>query len=149
MSFSNYQDVITNYADLKNTENADLFIALTHLGNSSDIDIANSYPYFDLIIGGHTHSISNQTVNGTPLLRGGSNLAYLGKIELSIKDKAIESMQYELINLNVYPDIDDDIESIVDTYNISADLDEVIGFSEAFHSIAQVGFFIQTLSGMK
>lgn len=141
LSFSNYQDVITNYADLKNTENADLFIALTHLGNSSDIDIANSYPYFDLIIGGHTHSISNQTVNGTPLLRGGSNLAYLGKIELSIKDKAIESMQYELINLNVYPDIDDDIESIVDTYNISADLDEVIGFSEAFHSIAQVGFF--------
>ena len=141
LNFTNYQEVITNYADLKNTENADLLIALTHLGHSSDGDIANSYPYFDLIIGGHSHSISNRVVNDTPLLRGGSNLDYLGKIKLTIKDKDIESMQYELINLNAYTDSDDDIESIIDAYNISADLDEVIGFSEAFHSIAEVGFF--------
>ncbi len=141
LTFSNYRDVITNYSDLKNTENADLLIALTHLGNSSDTNIANSYPYFDLIIGGHSHSIGNQTINGIPLRRAGSNLDYMGKIKLTIKDKAIESMIYELIDLNTYPNIDSDIEALVDIYNTSSDLDDVIGYSEAFHTINQVGYF--------
>ncbi len=63
LTFQKYNSVISNYSQIKETEEADLYIALTHLGESTDRNIATNYPYFDLIIGGHSHSKTNITVN--------------------------------------------------------------------------------------
>jgi len=125
----------------KEDEGSDLYIALTHLGESSDKSIATNYPYFDMIIGGHSHSITDTTVNNIPIFQAGSNLNYLGKIKLVIKNKKIESLTYDLINLTTYSNYDSTLNSIIDTYNEDANLDEVIGYANAYHSTSQVGYF--------
>ncbi|WP_299524517.1 bifunctional UDP-sugar hydrolase/5'-nucleotidase [uncultured Lutibacter sp.] len=141
LTFQKYNSVIDNYSQIKETENSDLYIALTHLGENTDKNIATNYPYFDLIIGGHSHSKTNTTVNNIPIFQAGSNLNYLGKIKLTIKDKEIENLTYDLINLSTYSNYDSTLKSLIDTYNENANLDQVIGFSEAYHGRAQVGFF--------
>ena len=85
LTFKRYQNVIENYAQIKENEQADLYVALTHLGESTDSNIATNFPYFDLIIGGHSHTKVNTTVNSIPIFQAGSNLNYLGKIKLLIK----------------------------------------------------------------
>jgi len=141
LTFKKYQNIIGNYAQLKETENSDLYIALTHLGESSDINIANYYPYFDLIIGGHSHSKVNTKINNIPIYQAGSNLNYLGKIELEIDDKKIKKSSYTLIDLNAYQYFDSTLKDLIDNYTINANLSKVIGFSEAYHNRSSVGSF--------
>lgn len=141
LTFQKYTSVINNYSQVKETEESDLYIALTHLGENTDISIANNYPFFDVIIGGHSHSKTNTTVNNIPIFQAGANLNYLGKIKLKIKNKNIESSTYDLINLATYSNFDTTLKSIIDTYNDDANLDEVIGYANAFHSTSQVGYF--------
>ncbi|WP_456377999.1 bifunctional metallophosphatase/5'-nucleotidase [Lutibacter sp.] len=141
LTFQKYTSVIENYAQIKETEQSDLYIALTHLGESTDKKIATNYPYFDLIIGGHSHSRTNTTVNSIPIFQAGSNLNYLGKIKLTIKNQIIESLEYQQIDLTTYPNYDAALKATIDTYNANANLDEVIGYAEAYHSRSKVGYF--------
>jgi len=117
LTFQKYTDVVYNYSEIKEQEDADLYVALTHLGNSSDNNLANNFPYFDLIIGGHSHSINNQIVNNIPVFQAGSNLNKLGKIKLIIKNRKIESLNYELIDLNNYSNYDSTLKNVIDSYN--------------------------------
>lgn len=141
LTFQKYTDAVINYEHVKEEENSDLYIALTHLGISSDQNLATNYPYFDLIIGGHSHSTNNETVNKIPIFQAGSNLNYLGKIKLVIKNKKVDSFNYELINLEKYPHYDTSIKNVVDDYIESANLNEVIGDAEVYHSKSAVGSF--------
>ena len=141
LTFTKYQDVVANYSNVKTSENSDLYIALTHLGTNSDEYIANNFPYFDAIIGGHSHAIVNNTTNNIPVFQAGSNLRYLGKIMLTLQNKKIESLHYQLIDLDNYSKYDQDLKEVIDTYNSNANLDEVIGYSEAYHSKSGVGSF--------
>ena len=141
LTFEKYQNVISNYAQLKETENADLYIALTHLGESTDYKIANNYPYFDLIIGGHSHTKVDTKINEIPIYQAGSNLNYLGKIELEIEDKKIQKSTYSLINLNTYQNYDSTLKDVIDAYNQSANLGQVIGYASAYHNRSSVGSF--------
>jgi len=141
LTFQKYTNIINNFSQIKESENSDLYIALTHLGVSTDTFIASNYPYFDMIIGGHSHSKVNKTINDIPIFQAGSNLNYLGKIKLIIKDKKIESLTYELIDLSTYTNFDSTLKGVIDTYNEDANLDEVIGYAEANHTRSQVGYF--------
>ncbi len=141
ITFQKYQDVIVNYSQVKENEQSDLFIALTHLGESVDYNIANEYPFFDLIIGGHSHSTVNTFVNNIPVFQAGSNLNYLGKIKLIIKDKKIENLTYDLIDLSTYTNTDSTIADVAVSYNENSDLDDVIGYASEYHSRSSVGSF--------
>lgn len=141
LTFEKYNNVVDQYSVIKEQENSDLYVALTHLGNSSDHNLANSFPYFDLIIGGHSHSKNNEVVNEIPIFQAGSNLNYLGKIKLTIQNKKIESINYELIDLEKYANFDNSIKEVVETYIENSNLSEVIGFAEVYHSKSTVGSF--------
>lgn len=147
LTFDRPEDILVQYSNIKEQENSDLYIALTHLGfedfggSISDSGIANQYPYFDLILGGHSHQVINNSVNGIPIYQSGSNLNFLGKAELTIQDKAIASINYDLINLNTYPEFDSDLKAVIDEYNDLPYLNEVIGNSHAFHDRPRVGCF--------
>lgn len=141
LTFSKYRDIISNYSNVKTLENSDLYIALTHLGTSSDENIAANYSYFDAIIGGHSHAIVNDAANNIPIFQAGSNLRFLGKIKMTIKNKKIETLNYSLIDLDSYSQYDDSLKDLIDNYNENANLDEIIGYSEAYHSKSGVGSF--------
>ncbi len=146
LTFDRPENVIEQYADIKSQENSDLYIALTHIGFDDrsylgDTQIAEQYPYFDLIIGGHSHQEINTTVNNIPIFQSGSNLNKLGKIELTIKDKTVQTVNFELIDLNVYTNYDADLKTVIDGYNDLPYLNEVIGYSHLYHNKPQVGCF--------
>ncbi|MDU8887034.1 bifunctional UDP-sugar hydrolase/5'-nucleotidase [Yeosuana sp. MJ-SS3] len=154
LTFQRPEDVIAQYSDVKEQEGSDLMVALTHLGyqsfggSISDSDIANQFPYFDLILGGHSHQIIDDNINGIPIYQSGSNLNYLGKAVIKIKDKTIQSIDHSLLNLNNYFNEDDDLKAIIDDYNNLPYLTEIIGNSQRYHNRPQVGcFYTDALRG--
>lgn len=146
--FERPENVVSSYSNIKDQENSDLYIALTHIGNSSangelgDRQLAEQFPYFDLIIGGHSHSKVNDVVNNIPIFQAGSYLNNMGKIELTITDKNIKTIVYELIDLNDRTEEDSELKEIIEGYNDSPYFNEVIGFSHLHHEKSQLGCFI-------
>lgn len=132
MLFEPVEDVIGEYANLKSETNSDLLILLSHLGTSTDISVAQNFPCMDLIIGGHSHAIVDEIVNNIPVYQCGSYLNQLGKITLKIKDKAIISEEFELIDLNSYPEYDAGMTTLIDDYNNVPAFDEIIGYNEYY-----------------
>jgi len=74
---------------LKNKEQCDLIICLSHLGFSAefegditDKDLAENVSEIDFIIGGHTHLLLEKPVivNNTKIVQTGKNGIYVGKI---------------------------------------------------------------------
>jgi len=146
-TFQKAETVVSQYANVKELVDSDLYIVLSHLGHDGysgtlgDFQLAHQFPYFDLIIGGHSHSEIDTMVNDIPIYQAISSLDYLGKIELTIKDQEIQTIDYELIDLNQYKEFDNEIAALVDEYNDAPYLNEVIGYSHTFHSQSQVGCF--------
>src|SRR6185369_15465537 len=76
---------------------ADVVIAVTHLGVDVDRRLAERVPGIDLIVGGHSHTplqkpilIHNATPNGydgTVIVQAGSRGVYLGRIALYLKGR--------------------------------------------------------------
>jgi 5'-nucleotidase/UDP-sugar diphosphatase len=76
---------------------ADVVIAVTHLGVDVDRKLAERVPGIDLIVGGHSHTplqkpilIHNATPNGydgTVIVQAGSRGVYLGRIALYLKGR--------------------------------------------------------------
>lgn len=58
----------------------DLVIALTHIGNREDIELAESTTDIDLILGGHSHTVLQNPakVNQTWIAQGGSHNRFAG-----------------------------------------------------------------------
>ena len=72
LSFEHYFNKAEQYRTTKSDEGSDLYVALTHLGRTNDFRLAEDFPYFDLIIGGHSHREVAQEVNGIPVFQAGS-----------------------------------------------------------------------------
>lgn len=62
---------------------ADIIIALTHAREPSDIKLAGKTPpgLIDIILGGHDHFYNHQIINGTHILRSGTDFKQLSYIE--------------------------------------------------------------------
>jgi 2',3'-cyclic-nucleotide 2'-phosphodiesterase (5'-nucleotidase family) len=114
-------------------------VVLSHLGlkaspefhedTATDKDLATQVPGIDLIIGGHSHTPTFETVevNGTRIVQAGiashsdvkTDELYLGEVSLTI-DRAsqkIISIGHKLIPIDRNAPIDRDIEKIVDQYH--------------------------------
>lgn len=65
---------------------ADVVIALTHLGLPADRALAASVPGIHLILGGHSHDLTEEPeqVNGVSILHAGAYAGYLGRAEVSL-----------------------------------------------------------------
>ena len=152
--FQRPESVVDQYAGVKDSEDADVYIALTHLGHSGyngalgDYQLARDFPYFDLIIGGHSHYVIDTVVNSIPVVQAGSNLNYLGKIQLAVKDKEVVAFDFDLIRLDTYDDSDEALDQLITQYNDQPALEEVIGFANQYQGYGQVGcFFTDALLG--
>jgi len=145
--FTPAQDVVRDYMNVKNEENADLFIALSHLGHTGneeemgDFQLARNHNYFDMIIGGHSHAIIDTSFNNIPIFQSGARLHNLGKIEVEIKDKSIKSFKFSLINLDSYTQYDQELQAIIEDYNNDPELYEEIGFADTYHGKSATGCF--------
>lgn len=81
-------------AHLRDVENVDAVIALTHLGSDQKeanitgeiVDYANKITGVDGIFSGHTHKLVKGTVNNIPVVQGMYNGRALGKLSLTFTE---------------------------------------------------------------
>lgn len=122
-----YAEVVEQYRFLR--DEVDVLIALTHIGYPEDRQLAQAVDWFDLIIGGHSHTVLTQpvVVNGTPIAQAGANGAYVGNIRLTLDrtTKEVQQVSGFLQNVNELVEVDPVIQEKVDQY--IADLDDVLG----------------------
>lgn len=144
LEFQRYWDVVEDYTDLKQSESSDLLVALTHLGATADRNLANTAPYFDLIIGGHSHEVIDEEVNGIPIVQSGSYLNNLGRIDLKFLDEEVVDYSVSFISLNNYSFKDQQLSELIETYNNAPEFDEVIGSATSYLSRDELGCFYTT-----
>ncbi|MBM7539844.1 5'-nucleotidase C-terminal domain-containing protein [Amphibacillus cookii] len=117
-------------------EQTDILIALTHIGYNVDRQLAEEVDFFDLIIGGHSHTTLNQpaVVNGTPIVQTGGNGENIGNVILSFNPSTgeVEAVEGFLQNVSALTEVDSEIQAMVDQYNEEMDelLSEEIGYTE-------------------
>lgn len=138
LTFRDAGDILDDYSSYKEDKDSDLLILLSHLGHyyegevTSDFSVAHDFPFFDAIIGGHSHNIVDTTINDVHIYQSGAYLDYLGKISLKIKNKEIVSEDFELIDLEEYEEKDEEILALVETYNSNPAFSEVIGTNDTY-----------------
>lgn len=111
------------------TGRADAVIGLTHHGFISDTLLASNYPWFDLIIGGHSHTLipEPQKYNGVLVTQSGSNLEYVGKVTLIFRGRKLVESRAEMISTESIEGRDEEMAALVGYYNDNPGLNRVIG----------------------
>ena len=80
---------------------ADILIALTHIGLTQDKRLAEAVSGIDLIIGGHSHNVltAPEIVNGTRIVQTGSHARFYGRLTLSVSDSGVALTSCDLQTL--------------------------------------------------
>jgi 5'-nucleotidase len=78
LTFPDVYETATRYASL--ADSANVVVLLSHLGHDTDKTLAGRIRDFDLILGGHSHTVVDNpvTVDGTVITQAGSRLRYAG-----------------------------------------------------------------------
>ncbi|OUM99161.1 MAG: hypothetical protein BAA02_01670 [Paenibacillaceae bacterium ZCTH02-B3] len=84
LEFRDYASTVERFASLRGE--ADILIALTHIGDEEDRRLAERFDLFDLIVSGsgETPPGGPEVVNGTPIVRAGADLRYIGVVKLEL-----------------------------------------------------------------
>ena len=90
-------------------DSSDIFIALTHLGLRRDRSLAEEFPEFDLIIGGHSHDLLENAImvnsvliaqaGGNPHIVSDSHPVYLGKIIIKMVNGKITKKTGHMLHI--------------------------------------------------
>lgn len=67
--------------ELRN-EGCEIVIALTHMRTPNDIELARNCPKIDLILGGHDHCFEITEINGTCILKSGTDFRQFSRVTI-------------------------------------------------------------------
>ncbi len=117
------------YAGLK--EEYGILIGLSHLGVEDDVRLADSVPQFDLIIGGHSHTLIEKPMveNGVTIVQAGANLRVVGKTTLTVENGKITSIRDEVIPMSTLNKSNPEMEELVKNYNQNEEFSKVVGMA--------------------
>lgn len=86
--------------ELRN-EGCEIVIALTHMRTPNDIELAKHCPQIDLILGGHDHVFEAIEINGTKIIKSGTDFRQFSKITLDRNRNANGKIGVEIEEINV------------------------------------------------
>ena len=98
LEVQNFCDVAKKLVPQMRKEGAHAVIGLTHLFMTQDKELAKCAD-FDLILGGHEHTLLQSSSNGTPIFKMTADARELGKFNLNFnrQTKKLESLDWEII----------------------------------------------------
>lgn len=90
--------VAKKYVPMMRSKGASMIIGLTHLSMTEDKKLSRCAK-FDLILGGHEHSLLQSSANGTPIFKMTADGREAGKFQITFNDKTkrLESIDWEVI----------------------------------------------------
>ena len=106
-------------------------LALSHLGLETDEKLAREFPQFDVIIGGHSHSILKKPVveNGVMIVQAGSYQRFVGKLTLIFKGNQIEEKSDTLIATESIKGADKEVQALMTTYENNPEFEKTIAYA--------------------
>jgi 2',3'-cyclic-nucleotide 2'-phosphodiesterase (5'-nucleotidase family) len=127
IKFTNGLIKAKDYAWLK--KKYGILIALSHLGIDDDLRLADSMPQFDVILGGHSHTLIGKPVteNGVMILQAGANLKYCGKTTLTIVKGKVTGRTDEIIPMSSLRKGNAEMEALVKKCNDNEEFNRVVG----------------------
>ncbi len=110
-------------------DSCNIFIALTHLGYKTDKKLAAKDPFFDAIVGGHSHTVlpHGDWVGKTLITQAGHYTDYLGVLTLKLVNGKIVSKQDSLMSLEMGVACHYETSQLIFKYNQNLELNTVIG----------------------
>ena len=126
------EEVIPEYLSLRDECNA-LFL-LSHCGFEADVELADKFPQFDAIFGGHTHILVDSTrlFNGVMITQAMNRIKYLtfNTFTFDKKGKMI-AKESQVIPIGKVKNKDEKIQAMVDEFNSNEVFQQVVGYNDA------------------
>lgn len=127
LTFSQPQDVIPQYKWL--TSQCDVNILLTHIGYEEDLKLAAQFPYYDVIVGGHTHTQleGGEMHNGVLITQNGYQLPRVTLITLEVENGKVVSKKAENIVVPTFSHRSDAADALLKHFHNSPEMSRVVG----------------------
>ncbi|MAZ17181.1 MAG: thiosulfohydrolase SoxB [Ahrensia sp.] len=110
------EDIVAN-VEAAREEGADVVVLLSHNGFDVDRKLASRVDGIDVILTGHTHDALPEPVivNDTLVIASGSNGKFVSRVDLDVRDGAVQGYKYRLIP--IFSDVitpDADMTALID-----------------------------------
>ncbi len=102
-------------------EEADIVIALTHVGHVGEVLLTQLYAGIDIVIGGHSHStfqgvFEGPLGNSIPYARAGAYTENLGELTVTIENNQIVDYRFDMHNIFESTSEDPEIAGVVQNF---------------------------------
>lgn len=125
-------EVLPEYMYLRDECNA-LFL-LSHMGFEDDVELAEQFPQFDAIFGGHTHTLvdSLRLFNGVMVTQAMNRVKYLSLSTFTFdKNGKMINKEYQVIPIGTVKEVKPEIQALVDEFNNNEVFQQVMGYNDA------------------
>ena len=164
VSFKRAQEVLPQYRYLR--EQNDVVILLSHCGVEDDMELAQSSPWLDAIIGGHSHTLIEHPTetNGVLVTQSGSHLKYATLVKLRVKNHKVVGKKAIVLNVNAVRREKAEIKKMVTEFNDAPSLNEAIAIAktrfenpeelgcmltDAIREVSEADFAFQNTGGVR
>lgn len=124
LTFPDPQRMAREYASI--ADRCDLLVLVSHMGTSHDREFLAGETAYDLVIGGHSHEVINERVNGTLLTQTGKNLNCVGATTVRLRGDEVVLVDFRLVPLADY-EPDEAYAEQVEGYYANPELQRPVG----------------------
>jgi 5'-nucleotidase len=139
MSFTPVEETIRKYLWLR--DKVDVFILLSHIGYEDDVEMANKFPCFDLIIGGHTHTQlkGGEMHNGVLVTQNVNKLKRVTLTTIKVEEGKVISKEAKNIEVEGHQGKNLTAQAIVDSFNNNPEFQRQLAWAEEFCNVEELG----------
>lgn len=130
--FTQPENVVGQYQAL--SKNWDVKILLSHIGYQEDLEMAERFPWFDLIIGGHSHTqltAEEPLHNGVLITQNKNRLPMVTHISLTLEKGKVTQKKAEYIEVKKFPNENKLVAAMVDHFSDDPFFKRVVAQAEA------------------
>ena len=144
LKFEDPMEAVRRYEWL--SRECDATILLSHIGYDADVQMAENFPWLDLIVGGHSHKqlSSNEPLhNGVLITQNKNKLSTATYITLTIDSGKVVSKRAEYFNLKNYPSRNIVVSHMVNAFKQNPAFSRVLAVADApFENINELGAMV-------
>ena len=129
--FAQPKNIVGQYEEF--SHQCDATILLSHIGYDADVEMAETYPWLDLIIGGHSHTQLSEDEplhNGVLITQNKNKLQKVTHITLTIKDGKVTDKKAEYIDVKSFSQKNRMVEVMVEYFSNNPMFKRVVGYAE-------------------
>lgn len=129
--FSLPKNTVGKYHEFSRKCNAT--ILLSHIGYEADLEMAKTYPWLDLIIGGHSHtqlSADEPLHKGVLVTQNKSKLQKVTHITLTLKNGRVTDKTAEYIDVKKFPKKNELVAAMVSHFSENPLFKRVVGYAD-------------------